>query len=151
VGQFSLQFAKLTGAKVTAVDPSTKQLKVAEELGAHAALHPSEVDEHVKDHRPDIVMLHTPAQSAIDKAVQVVRNKGKILWAIVGQMPLNPGGEVDVVTSMAGSKADIAEVLRLAKQKKIRVRAEGYPLSQGVDILRRLKRGEIVGRAVVTA
>ena len=149
VGHFSVQFANLKGARVTAVDVSEAQLELARELGADDAVLSSEADAHAKSVQPTKVILHTPAPAAISLATRVVKNRGTILMAVFGQVPVGFGGEVSIVTSMAGSKKDLRETLNLASQGKVKVRARGYPLSEGADVLKKLKAGEIVGRAVL--
>src|SRR5208282_3628106 len=127
VGHFSVQFAKLKGASVTAVDVSEAQLGLAREMGADHAVLSSEADEFAKANRPAKVIMHTPAPAAINLATRVVKNRGTILMAVFGDVPVGFGGEVSIVTSMAGSKRDLREVLNLASQGKVKVRANGYP------------------------
>jgi len=149
VGHFSVQFAKLKGATVTAVDVSKAQLGLAREMGADHAVLSSEAEEFAKTDRPTKVIMHTPAPAAIGLATRVVKNRGTILMAVFGDVPVGFGGEVSIVTSMAGSKMDLREILNMASQGKVKVKASGHPLSEGTRILKKLKAGEIVGRAVL--
>jgi propanol-preferring alcohol dehydrogenase len=149
VGHFSVQFAKLKGAKVTAVDVSEAQLELARELGADWAVLSSEADEFARSNRPNKVIMHTPAPAAINLATRVIKNRGTILMAVFGQVPVGFGGEVSIVTSMAGTKKDLHAMLKLASEGRLKVKAKGYPLSEGTEVLKRLKAGEIVGRAVL--
>jgi len=149
VGHFSVQFAKLKGATVTAVDVSKAQLGLAREMGADHAVLSSEAEEFAKTDRPTKVIMHTPAPAAIGLATRVVKNRGTILMAVFGDVPVGFGGEVSIVTSMAGSKKDLREILNMASQGKVKVKASGHPLSEGTEILKKLKAGEIVGRAVL--
>ncbi|MGA2663887.1 MAG: alcohol dehydrogenase catalytic domain-containing protein [Nitrososphaerales archaeon] len=149
VGHFSVQFAKLRGARVTAVDLSKAQLELASELGADAVALSSEVEEFVRSERPSKVIVHTPAPAAIELATKVVKSRGTILMAVFGQVPVGFGGEVSIVTSMAGTKSDLGRMMELVSQGRVKVRATGYPLREGADVLRRLKAGEVVGRAVL--
>ena len=149
VGHFSVQFAKLKGATVTAVDVSKAQLGLAREMGADHAVLSSEAEEFAKTDRPTKVIMHTPAPAAIGLATRVVKNRGTILMAVFGDVPVGFGGEVSIVTSMAGSKKDLRAILDMASQGKVKVKASGHPLSEGTRILKKLKAGEIVGRAVL--
>jgi propanol-preferring alcohol dehydrogenase len=149
VGHFSVQFAKLKGATVTAVDVSKAQLGLAREMGADHAVLSSEAEEFAKTDRPTKVIMHTQAPAAIGLATRVVKNRGTILMAVFGDVPVGFGGEVSIVTSMAGSKKDLREILNMASQGKVKVKASGHPLSEGTEILKKLKAGEIVGRAVL--
>jgi len=148
VGHMSLQFVKLAGAEAIAVDVSQGQLDLARELGADHVLLPSEVDDFVKSARPDVVMVHTPARSAIKQGSKIVKRGGTILLAVLGE--LSPSMEQNVVTSVIGPRQDMRDVLNLASSRKIRVKARSYPLQETANVLARLKRGGIVGRAVVT-
>ena len=149
VGHFSVQFAKLKGATVTAVDVSKAQLGLAREMGADHAVLSSEAEEFTRANRPTKVIMHTPAPAAIGLATRVVKNRGTILMAVFGDVPVGFGGEVSIVTSMAGSKKDLRAILDMASQGKVKVKASGHPLSEGTRILKKLKAGEIVGRAVL--
>jgi propanol-preferring alcohol dehydrogenase len=149
VGHFSVQFAKLKGATVTAVDVSKGQLGLAREMGADHAVLSSEAEEFTRANRPTKVIMHTPAPAAIGLATRVVKNRGTILMAVFGDVPVGFGGEVSIVTSMAGSKKDLRAILDMASQGKVKVKASGHPLSEGTRILKKLKAGEIVGRAVL--
>lgn len=149
VGHFSVQFAKQKGARVTAVDISEAQLSLAREMGADEAVLAGQAEEFTKRDKPTKVIMHTPAQPALELATRVVKNRGTILMAVFGTVMVGFGGEVSIVTSMAGSKRDIAGVLELASRGKVRVKATPYPLSQGLEVLKKLNRGEVVGRAVL--
>lgn len=149
VGHFSVQFAKLKGARVTAVDVSDVQLSLAREMGADRALLSKDAEDATLSDKPTKVIMHTPAQPALDLATRVVKNRGTILMAVFGTVLVGFGGEVSIVTSMAGSKKDITAVLELASKGKVRVKATAYPLGQGLEVLRKLNRGEVVGRAVL--
>ncbi len=149
VGHFSVQFAKLKGARVTAVDVSKAQLELAKEMGADDVVLSSEAEEFARSEKPTKVIMHTPAPAAIGLATRVVKNRGTILMAVFGQVPVGFGGEVSIVTSMAGSKKDLHALMDLASQGKVKVRARGYPLSEGVEVLKKLKAGGVIGRAVL--
>jgi propanol-preferring alcohol dehydrogenase len=149
VGHFSVQFAKLKGARVTAVDISEAQLNLAREMGADDAVLSGSAEEFTRSNKPTKVIMHTPAQAALDLATRVVKNRGTILMAVFGTLLVGFGGEVTIVTSMAGSKKDIAGVLEMASQGRVKVKATAYPLSEGIEVLKKLNRGEIVGRAVL--
>lgn len=149
VGHFSVQFAKMKGAKVTAVDISRAQLNLAREMGADEVVLSSEAEEFAKSVKPTKVIMHTPAPAAVNLATRVIKNRGTILMAVFGQVSVGFGGEVSIVTSMAGTKKDLREMLNLVSQGKVKVKATGYPLTEGIEILKRLKAGEIVGRAVL--
>jgi propanol-preferring alcohol dehydrogenase len=149
VGHLSLQFAKLKGAKVVAVDASKAALKLARELGADDAIPPSEVEKYTGVNKPSKVPVHTPAPEAIDLATKVVKFHGALMMAVVGNVPLVFNSEVTVATSMVGTQTDIREVVRLASEGKVRVRETPYRLNSGTEVLKKLKDGQIIGRDVL--
>jgi len=150
VGHLSLQFAKLAGAEVIAVDAGQAQLDLAKELGADYAVHPKELDILIsKIGKPDIVSIHAPPQKAVDQAFQTVKRGGTILLAVVGSPFINAFEEYTILGTEVGTRHDMNQVLRLAEKGKIVVRAKSYSMSQANEILLMMKKGEIAGRAVL--
>jgi len=150
VGHMSLQFAKLAGAEVIAVDKSRGALGLAKELGADVTIPPNELDEYVSKHgHPDAVFVHAPAQPAIDQAFRSVKRGGVVLMAVLGSASIVFPEEYSVVTSAIGTRSDMMETLKIAAMGKVRVKSKSFPLSDATEILGRLKRGEITGRAVL--
>ncbi len=150
VGHLSLQIAKLTGAEVIAVDAGKAQLELAKELGADYVVNPEELDSLIsKIGRPDIVAIHAPPQQAVDQAVNTVKRGGTILLAVVSRPFINAFEEYSVIGVEVGTRLDVDQVLSLAERGKIKVRSRSYNMSEANEILLKLKRGEIVGRAVL--
>jgi len=150
VGHMTLQFAKLAGAEVVAVDKSPAALDLARELGADLAIRPDELDGHVaKSGNPDVIFVHAPAQPAIDLAFKSIKRGGTILMAVLGNVSVVFPHEYTIVTSVIGTRSDMLETLKIAVAGKITVKSKSYPLSEASSILQKLKRGEIMGRAVL--
>ncbi|MGQ9781872.1 MAG: alcohol dehydrogenase catalytic domain-containing protein [Nitrososphaeria archaeon] len=150
VGHMSLQFAKLAGAETIAVDRFEGQLKLAEDLGADKAVLADEIKEYVaKNGKADVVMVHAPSQAAVDQAIELVKRGGTILMAVLGSTKILFPQEYSVVSSVIGSRHDMNETLKIASMGKVRVRYTRYGLSEVDEVFKRLKRGQIVGRAVL--
>jgi propanol-preferring alcohol dehydrogenase len=150
VGHFSLQFAKMTGAQVIAVDAGQPQLELARELGADYVVTPAEVDSLIqKIGRPDIVAIHAPVQKAIDQAFQTVKRGGTVLLAVVGQPFINAFEEYTVIGTEVGTRLDMQQVLKLAERRRIKVKSQAYNMSEVNEVLLKLKKGEVTGRAVL--
>ncbi|GBC75423.1 Alcohol dehydrogenase [archaeon HR06] len=149
VGHMSLQFAKLAGAEVTAIDVNEETLKMAEELGADNVLLAREVEEHVS-RRFDVVMVHAPSQKAVEQAQKIVKRAGTILMAVKGNMNISFPEEHKIISSVIGSRQDMRETLKIASTRKIKVKYTIYKLSEAEQVLIKLKQGKIVGRAVLT-
>jgi propanol-preferring alcohol dehydrogenase len=146
VGHMSLQFAKLAGAEVTAVDVSANKLKLALELGAQRGILANEL---TKDDRFDVVVVHTPSQQAVDQAVKFVLPGGTVLLAVFGKVNVDYTQEYTIRTCNLGSRSDTFEVVNLASKGRVKVKWEAYKMSEANDVLLRLKRGEILARAVL--
>jgi len=150
VGHLSLQFAKLAGAEVIAVDAGQDQLELAKELGADYTVRPEEVDSLIsKIGKPDIVAIHASPQKAIDQAFQTVKRGGTVLLAVVGNPFINAFEEYTVLGTEVGTRYDMNQVLKLAEKGKIKVKSKSHSMSKVNEILLKLKKGEIAGRAVL--
>ena len=151
VGHMALQFAKLAGAQVIAVDVNKPALAMAKELGADYAVHFDELDNLLADTgRPDVVSIHVPSQMVVDKAIKIVKRGGNVMLATLASPPINFNEEHNVLTSVIGTRNDMRTVLRMATKGRIKTKTKAYPLKDANEILLRLKHGEILGRAVLT-
>lgn len=150
VGHMSLQFAKLAGAEVTAVDKSPAGLELAKQLGADHAILPQELGDHLRNFgEPDVILVHAPAQPAIDQAFRSIKRGGTVLMAVLGNVSVVFPQEYTIQTSVIGTRSDMLETLKFASAGKVKVISKSYPLSEASAILEKLKRGEITGRAVL--
>ena len=150
VGHLTLQFAKMTGAEVIAIDTGKPQLELAQELEADYVVSAGEVDNLIqKIGKPDIVAIHAPAQKAIDQAFQTVKRGGTVMLAVPGQPFINTFEEYTVLGTEVGTRLDMQQVLKLAERRKIKVKSKAYNMSEVNEVLLKLKKGEIVGRAVL--
>ncbi len=150
VGHMSVQFAKLTGAKVVAVDINRGAVAMAKELGADYAVHFDELDDLLVDTgRPDVVMIHVPSQMVVEKALKIVKRGGNVMLATLASPPINFNEEYTVLTSVIGTRNDMRTVLRMATKGRIKTRTKAYSLKEANEVLDKLKHGEILGRAVL--
>ncbi|HWM97074.1 MAG TPA: hypothetical protein VNO54_08460, partial [Streptosporangiaceae bacterium] len=70
-----------------------------------------------------------------------------------GSLPVSPASlpfECSVHLPTWGTLPELAEVVALARAGAVRAETECLMLGQAVDAYRRLRRGEVHGRAVVT-
>jgi len=150
VGHMSMQFAKLAGAEVVAVDKSPGALSLARELGADVAIPPAELGEHLTKYgKPDVIFVHAPSPQAIDQAFRSIKRGGTVLMAVLGNVSVVFPEEYTVMTSVIGTRSDMLETLKIASMGKVKVKSKSFPLSDASAILGRLKKGEIAGRAVL--
>ncbi len=151
VGHMSLQFAKLAGAETTAVDRAEPQLSLARELGAEHALLSEQVEDFVREKgKFDVVMVHAPSQKAVEQASRIVKRGGTILMAVLGQVEVIFPEEIEIIPSVIGSRQDMKDTLRIAATGKIKVKYTAYKLNEAEQVLTKLKKGQIIGRAVLT-
>ncbi|MDP7975966.1 alcohol dehydrogenase catalytic domain-containing protein [Tardisphaera saccharovorans] len=152
VGHMAIQLAKLYGARIVAVSTSEAHRKLAESLGADEVLDPGKNYEKVNDmkRQADSVIVFAPSQDAVDAAFRLVKPGGTVVMGVHGQIRnYYFFDEVKVTGTLVGNRQDMKEVLRLASEGKIRVEAEKFALKEANEALRRLKHGEINGRAVL--
>ncbi len=150
VGHMTLQFAKLAGAQVVAVDTTDEKLKLAKDVGGDEALKPEQVAGFVeKSGKFDFVFVHAPSQKAVDQALNVVKRDGTVLMGVCGEVAINFPEEYSVVGSVIGTRQDMIETLKIATEKKVKVDWTAYRLSEAEDVLIKLKQGKIIGRAIL--
>jgi propanol-preferring alcohol dehydrogenase len=147
VGHLTLQFAKMAGAEVIAVDIGKGQLELARELGADHTARPDELDILLsKIGKPEVVAIHVPSQKAIDQAYSIVKRGGTILHCVFGKAFINFTEEPTIITSVIGSRNDMNDVINIANNGKIKVKSKACSLSDANDAMLKLKNGEVIGR-----
>jgi propanol-preferring alcohol dehydrogenase len=150
VGHMSLQFAKIVGAQTIAVDVSEDSLKLAKKLGADHTFFSDEIEDFTsKKGKIDIVMVHAPSPKAISQATKIVKRGGTILMAVLGDIRIIFPEEYSVISSVIGSRQDMKETLKIASTGKVKAEYTTYKLNEASDVLSQLKRGKLVGRAVL--
>lgn len=158
LGHLAIQIVKARGAVPIAVDIADDKLALARELGAAHTI--NAVSEQPRKAiralgGAHIVMVTSASKVAYETALACVRKGGTL--AVVG-MPPEPvpvsmvslvAGEVRIVASAVGTRADLAELLDLAATGAVRCRIETAPLADAALALDRVKRGDMCGRIVL--
>ena len=160
LGHVGIQILRaISAATVIAVDLSEEKLSLAAEVGAHHTLlsGPGTADEIRRltgGLGAEAVFDFVGAQPTIDTARAAVAVDGfvSIVGIGGGVMPTGffstPMG-VSVRAPYWGSRAELQEVLDLARTGAIAVHTERYGIDDAVTAYRRLHAGEVRGRAVV--
>jgi propanol-preferring alcohol dehydrogenase len=158
LGHLALQLAKAQNLRVAGVDLSEDKLHMARESGAEIAVHGENAGRTLQKEYGgvDAALVLTPSASAIHQAFRSLKRTGTLV--LVGlamnqyELPL-----VDTVLkgitvrgSYLGSRRDLAEVFKLAEAGFLCPLVETHPLSETPALLDRLRRGELLGRAVIT-
>lgn len=146
-------------ARVIAVDRSEDALTLAKDFGADLCL-PSDdttlaaVREHVRGGRVDAVLDFVGAGVTMRMASNLIRPLGQIVVVGRGHGVFEfkdralPYGAF-ISTTFGGNRRELMELVALAEAGKIAPHVTRYPLSEVQHALEKLKRGEIVGRAVL--
>lgn len=155
LGLCTLQFAKLSGARVIAVDIIEEKLKVAKELGAEEAINAKEKDvaEEVKrltgGEGADIVFEFVGRSQTMESAINSIRRGGRLVFVGYSEdlFKANPlrliWGELQVLGSRASSRRETVEVIKLLHAGKFKTEpliTHTVPLSEvnyGLDLLRK--------------
>jgi propanol-preferring alcohol dehydrogenase len=152
VGHVAVQFARMTGATVFAISRSQKNLDLAMKMGADRAINQDDnlLPEMKKIGYVDSAIVFAPSQDAINRAQRITKPGGTLVLGVSGNINnLMFFMEKTIKGSAIGTRLDMKEVLRIAASGKIRIATQTYPLIQAPDVLRKLKSGDVIGRAVL--
>jgi len=160
LGHLAIQYAKVMGLQVCAVDIDDGKLALATRCGAGLVVNAT---------RPDAVetvtrgtgggahgvLITAPSLSAFKQGVGMTRKRGTCV--LVGLPPGDfPLPLFDVVAngitirgSFVGNREDMAETLAFAAEGKVKADIELQSLSDINDIFRRLEQGKVAGRIVL--
>lgn len=158
LGHLAVQLAVHAGAEVIAVDVADSKLALARKCGAKEVVNTAAPDarEQVRaEGGPHVAIVTTAAKPAYDLAFRTLRKRGTL--GVVG-LPKEDltffaddwvVGEYRMVGSAVGTRAEMRELLDLAAAGKVRCEVEIHRLDAINEVLKRMDRGEITGRAVI--
>jgi len=104
----------------------------------------------------DAAILYAPAGSLVPAALRAVRKGGRVVCAgihmsDIPSFPYSLLWEERQVVSVANlTRHDGVEFLKIAPQAGVRTRTTAFPLERANDVLAMLRRGDLVGAAVLT-
>ncbi|GAA4691705.1 NAD(P)-dependent alcohol dehydrogenase [Phytohabitans rumicis] len=155
LGHVAIQLLRaLTPSRVIAVDVRPEALALADKYGAHASVPASaDADRHLRG--ADVVLDFAGTEATLALAARSLRADGDlvIVGSGGGQLtvrkpgPLPPGGRVSL--PFWGTRAELADVVALARSGAITVEVERFPLTAAADAIDRLRAGRLTGRAVL--
>jgi len=162
LGHMAIQIlAATTASRIVAVDSRAEALDLARQIGAHHTI-PSGVDaaRAIRDlvgpapGGADVVLDFVGSPSTLEIARAVVTTGGDI--AIVGlaggSLPVGFGMvpfEARVVVPFWGTRAELGEVMALARAGRIRAHVERFTLDDAKTAYERMRTGQLKGRAVI--
>jgi alcohol dehydrogenase, propanol-preferring len=160
LGHLAIQYAKIMGLRVCAVDIDDDKLALAKEMGADIvvnAKHPAAVEAVTTGTNGGAhgVLITAPSIGAFKQGVAMTRKRGTCV--LVGLPPGDfPVPLFDVVAncitirgSFVGNREDMAEALAFAAEGRVKADIELEPLSAINSIFTRLKEGKVAGRVVL--
>jgi propanol-preferring alcohol dehydrogenase len=156
VGHMAIQFAKIENCIVIAISRKQKHLDVAKKLGASVVItFDKDQEKFLEDLKNkvgflDAAIVFAPADIVTDTAIKSVKKGGLVVIGTIGKIPNFIAFEEKTIRgTLIGSRKDMEEVIRLAKEHNLSVVAEKYPLEQANEVLEKLKNSQIESRAVL--
>ena len=162
LGHMAVQLLRvLAPVRIIAADVDDEKLQQAKALGADDIVNNGNADEAgdriqkiTGPRGAGLVLDCVGVQPTLDLGARLIARNS--LWTIVG---LGGGhhdfhhGSTPYGTSMSipywGSRVELMEVIAMARDGRIHAEISEFPLGQAVDVYRRLKAGQIAGRAVL--
>lgn len=160
LGHVGIQILRaLSGATVIALDVNDEKLALAREVGAHhAILSDASAVDTIKELTgglgADAVFDFVGIQPTVNIAGAAVAIEGDVTIVGIGGgvLPFGFGAiayDAAVRTPYWGSRAELIEVLDMARRGQITVEIETYTLDEAPRAYERLAAGQIRGRAVI--
>ncbi len=158
LGHLAVQYARLVGAQVVAVDVTEEKLDLAVELGADHAVNAAEVDpvtaiEHLGG--ADVALVLAVAPGVFDQAYRSLNRGGRL---VLVSLPADGGLTVPVfdtvlkgisiIGSIVGTRQDLAEVFELHRAGRTRVVAAERDLRDANHAVAEVLAGEVPARLV---
>jgi len=160
LGHLAIQYAKVMGLQVCAVDIDDGKLAHAKKLGADLVVNAKTSDpvaavKKGTDGGAHGVLITAPSLSAFRQGVGMTRKRGTCV--LVGLPPGEfPVPLFDVVAncitirgSFVGNREDMAETLAFAAEGKVKADIELQPLSAINSVFDRLEHGDVPSRVVL--
>lgn len=157
LGQYAIQFAKLTGASVIAVDANPTKLEQARLLGADATVEagPTAGEDIRALGGADACLNFAPTPKIWPMVVEAINPLG---WVISVAMVAEPVplvlewltyNGVRITGTSVGTRQELIDVLQIAGRHKLHIKTETITLDAVNDGLDRLATGKVDGRLVV--
>jgi NAD+-dependent secondary alcohol dehydrogenase Adh1 len=161
LGHFGIQILKaMSCAQVVALDMRPERLDFAKRLGADEAFHSAldggvnAVREFTNGQGADIIFDFVGEHGTPDTAMTMLHRGG--IYSQIGYggtLTMRTVdlllGEFDVLGNIVGTYNDLAELMELNRQGKVKITAQQFPLDDAADVLHELDAGRVEGRAVL--
>jgi propanol-preferring alcohol dehydrogenase len=151
LGHLALQYARITGATVAAIDLLDERLQSARELGADITINASThdpVEELKKWGGADAAICVAVSPKAFEQAYRSLRRGGRLVFVALPadnyiQLPIFETvlNGIHVIGSIVGTRADLAETFALHAAGKTRVLFETRALDQVNEAFKDVEHG----------
>lgn len=151
LGQFGIQYLRLlTDAAVHAGDPSAQKRVRALELGAEESGLPAELEGPY-----DAVLDFVGSDDSLAQAARLVDRQGVaiVIGLFGGRVPFGLGAvphEAHFLSSVWGSRDELAELIDLAQRERFEYTIDTMPLERAQDAHDLVRAGQARGRIVLT-
>ena len=160
LGHLGIQYAKVMGLQVCAIDIDDGKLAHAKRLGADLTINAKEGDpaaalKKATGGGAHGVLITAPSLSAFKQGVEMTRKLGTCVLVGLppGDFPVPLFGVVaNCITirgSFVGTREDMAEALAFAAQGKVKADIELQPLTAINKVFDRLQHGDVAARVVI--
>jgi propanol-preferring alcohol dehydrogenase len=161
LGHLGIQIAKKMGYRIVAIDKGKEKGQLCRELGAEAYLDytiddvENTVNSLTGGYGAHAVICTTGSDVAYAQAFKLVRNLGSVICVglAASNLPVSPFTVairgLRVVGSSVGTEAEMEELLEMAVKGDVTPHIEMFDLSDLDDVVQKLARAQIVGRAVI--
>jgi propanol-preferring alcohol dehydrogenase len=156
VGHLTVEFAKMQGMRVIGVARNKTHLDVAKQVGADNVIQFTEQQEFLSNLKKeegflDSAIVFAPSEKVVELAINSVRKGGTIVLGVLTSIPnFDAFAEKTLRGTVIGSRQDMVDVVRLAKQNDMKIIYKSFPLEQANQVLEDLKFSRIEARAVLT-
>jgi propanol-preferring alcohol dehydrogenase len=158
LGHMALQYARIAGASVAAVDVIDSKIALAHELGAEHVIN-SAVDDPVEAIQAlggaDVAIAVAVSPAAFEQAYKSLKPGGTLIFVAMPadnfmQLPIFETvlHGITVVGSIVGTRVDLAETLQLHAEGRTRVVRESRQLEQVNEAFEQIEKGEVDARLV---
>lgn len=161
LGQYGVQFAAMTGAKVIAADVDDRKLELAAELGADVTVNtntqrlPSVVRSESDGGGAAVAIDFVGKDETLQACGNVLGTGGHLYIVGIGggsfELSFNPlfGSELTATNVFWGGINELRDVLNLARDGRLDMGIERVGFDEVADAYDRLEHGEIERRAVL--
>jgi propanol-preferring alcohol dehydrogenase len=158
LGHLAVQYARLVGGTVIAVDIDDAKLGLATKLGADHVVNAAEVDPVQAIAAlggADVAVVHAVTPAAFEQAFASLRRGGRLVCVALpaeGTMTIPIFDTVlkgiSVIGSIVGTRQDLSEVFELHARGRTVVRAEGRKIDEVNSSIEDVLAGEVAARLV---